>query len=65
MAKWKKYSKAETEEDRGGQKDILAEKATAIAEERNKTMEKIMKQLRLREDQKRSVTQIKIVRGKL
>jgi hypothetical protein len=62
MAKWKQYSKAEAEEDRH---KLLQKKSTAIAEEKNTTMEKIMKQLRLREDQKWSVTQIKIVRGGL
>jgi hypothetical protein len=52
----------EAEEDR---KSLLQKKATAITEEKNTTMEKIMKQLRFREDQKRSATQNKIVRGKL
>jgi hypothetical protein len=62
MAKWRKYSKAEAEEDR---KTFLQKKAMAIVEEKNTMMEKITNQLRLREDQKRSATQIKIVRGKL
>jgi predicted transcriptional regulator len=62
MAKWKHYSKAETKEDR---KTFLQKKATAIAEEKNKMMEKILKQLRLRDGQKRSETQIKIVWDKL
>jgi hypothetical protein len=43
MAKWRKYSKAEAEEDR---KTLLQKKTTAIAEEKNTTMEKITKQLR-------------------
>jgi hypothetical protein len=58
----RKYSKAEAEEDR---KTFLQKKATAIAVEKNKTMENITNQLRLREAQKLSATQIKIVRGKL
>jgi hypothetical protein len=62
MAKWRQYSKAEAEEDR---KTFFQKKATAIAEEKNTTMEKIMKQLRLIEDQKQSASKIKIVRGKL
>jgi hypothetical protein len=62
MSKWRKYSKADAEEDR---KTYLEKKATAIVEEKNTTMEKITKQLRLREDQKNSVTQIKMIRGKL
>jgi hypothetical protein len=62
MSQWRKYSKAEAAEDR---KTFLQKKATAIAEENNTTMEKIMEQLRLRESQKRSATQIKMVRGKL
>jgi hypothetical protein len=62
MTKWRQYSKAEAEEDR---KIFLQKKAIAIAEEKNTMMEKITKQLRLREDQKRSVTKIKIVWGKL
>jgi hypothetical protein len=45
MSQWRKYSKAEVAEDR---KTFLQNKATAIAEEKNTTMEKIMKQLRLR-----------------
>jgi biopolymer transport protein ExbB/TolQ len=61
MSQWRKYRKAEAEEDR---KTFLQNKATAIAEEKNTTMEKITKQLRLREAQKRSATQIKMVRGK-
>jgi hypothetical protein len=47
MYKWRKYRKAEAEEDR---KTFLQKKATAVAEEKNTRMEKIMKQLRLRED---------------
>jgi hypothetical protein len=43
----------------------LHKKATSIAEEKNTRMEKIMKQLRLRESQKISSTKIKMVRGKL
>jgi hypothetical protein len=62
MSKWKKYSKAGAEDDR---KTLLQKKATAIAEEKNTTMEKITNQLILREDQKRSATQIKMVQGKL
>jgi type III secretory pathway component EscR len=62
MSKWRKYSKAEIEEDRN---TFFQKKATAIAEEKNTTMENSMKQLRLREAQKRSATQIKMVRGKL
>jgi hypothetical protein len=62
MSQWRKYSKAEAAEDRN---TFLQKKATAIAEEKNTTMEKIMKQLRLRESQKRSYTQIKMVLGKL
>jgi hypothetical protein len=62
MSKWRKYSNAEAEEYR---KKFLQKKSTTIAEEKNTTMEKIMKQLRLREAQKRSSKQIKIVRGKL
>jgi hypothetical protein len=62
MSKWIKYSKAEAEEDRN---TLLQKKATAIAEEKNTTMENITKKLRLREDKKRSATQIKMVRGKL
>jgi hypothetical protein len=50
MSQWRKYSKAEAEEDR---KTLLHKKATVIAEEKNTTMEKIMKQLRLRESQKK------------
>jgi hypothetical protein len=46
MSQWRKYSKAEAAEDR---KTFLQNKATSIAEEKNTTMEKIMKQLRLRE----------------
>jgi hypothetical protein len=49
MSKWSKYSKAESEEDR---KTLLQKKATSITEEKNTTIEKIMKQLRLREAQK-------------
>jgi hypothetical protein len=62
MSQWRKYIKAEEAEDR---KTFLQKKATAIAEEKNTTMEKITKQLRLRESQKRSATQINMVRGKL
>jgi hypothetical protein len=62
MSKWRKYSKAEAEEDT---KTFLQKKATAITEENNTTMEKITKQLRLIEYQTRSVTQIKIVWVKL
>jgi hypothetical protein len=40
-------------------------KAMALTEEKNTMMEKITKQLRLREDQKRYANQIKIVWGKL
>jgi hypothetical protein len=46
MSKWRRYSKAEAEEYR---KILLQKKETAIAEEKNTTMEKIMNQLRLRE----------------
>jgi hypothetical protein len=49
MSKWRKYSKAETEEDRN---TFSQKKGTAISEEKNTTMEKIMKQLRLREAKK-------------
>jgi hypothetical protein len=62
MSQWRKYSKAEAAEDR---KTFLQKKATAITEEKNTTMENIMKHLRLRESQKRSDTEIKMVRGKL
>jgi hypothetical protein len=62
MSKWRKYSKADTEEER---KTFLQNKSTTIAEEKNTTMEKIMKQLRLRDAKKRSASQIKMVRGKL
>jgi hypothetical protein len=62
MSQWSKYSKAEAAEDR---EKLLQKKATAIAEDKNTTMENIMKQLRLRESQKRSATQIKMVRVKL
>jgi hypothetical protein len=62
MSKWRKYSNTEAEEDR---KKLLQKKATSIAVEKNATMEKITEQLRLREAQKRSATQIKMVRGKL
>jgi hypothetical protein len=51
--------------DRRGQKAFLQKKAAPIAEEKNTTMENIMNQLKLREDEKRSATQIKMVRGKL
>jgi hypothetical protein len=49
MSKWRKYNKAEAEEDRN---TFSQKKATAIAEEKNTTMEKITKQLRLREAKK-------------
>jgi hypothetical protein len=49
MSQWRKYSKAESAEDR---KTLLQKKATTIAEEKNTTMEKIMNQLRLRESHK-------------
>jgi hypothetical protein len=49
MSQWRKYSKAEAADDI---KTLLQKKATAIAEEKNTTMEKIMKHLRLRESQK-------------
>jgi hypothetical protein len=62
MSQWRKYSKAEAAEDR---KTFLHKKATKITEEKNTITEKIMKRLRLRESQKRSATQIKMVRGKL
>jgi hypothetical protein len=62
MSKWRKYSEVEAEEDKH---TLLQKKATEIAQEKNETMEKIMNQLRLREDQKRYVTKIKIVQGKL
>jgi hypothetical protein len=62
MSQWRKYSKAEVAEDR---KTFLQKKATANAEEKNTTMEKIVKKLRMRESQKRSATQFKMVRGKL
>jgi hypothetical protein len=62
MSQWRKYSKVEAAEDR---KTFLQKKATAIAEEKNTKMEKIMKQLRLRESQKRSATQIKMALEKL
>jgi hypothetical protein len=62
MSQWRKYSNAEAAEDR---KTFLQKKATAIAEENNTAMEKIMKKLRLGESQTRSATQIKMVRGKL
>jgi hypothetical protein len=62
ISKWNKYSKAEAEQNR---KTFLQKKATAITEKKNITMENITKQLRLREDQKRSATQIKMVCGKL
>jgi hypothetical protein len=62
MSQWRKYTKAEAAEDR---KTFLQKKATAIVEEKNTTMEKIMKQLRLRESQKRPATKINMVWGKL
>jgi hypothetical protein len=40
MSQWRKYSRAEAAEDR---KTFLQKKATAIAEEKNTTMEKIIK----------------------
>jgi hypothetical protein len=49
MPQWRKYSKAEAAEDRN---TFLQNKATAIAEDNNTKMEKITKQLRLRESQK-------------
>jgi hypothetical protein len=39
MSQWRKYSKAEAAEDR---KTLLQNKATAITEDKNTTMEKIM-----------------------
>jgi hypothetical protein len=45
MPQWRKYSKDKAAEDR---KKFLQKKATEIAEEKNTTIEKIMKQLRLR-----------------
>jgi hypothetical protein len=62
MSQWRKYSKYESAQDR---KTFLQKKEIAITEEKNTTMEKIMKQLRLRESQKLSATQNKMVRGKL
>jgi hypothetical protein len=62
MKKWKQYSKSEEAEDTN---TFLQKKAKTIAEEKNTMMEKITKQLRLREDKKRSATQIKIVWSKL
>jgi altronate dehydratase len=62
MSQWRKYSKAEAAEDIN---TFSQKKATAIAEEKNTTMKKMMKQLRLRDSQKRSATQIKMVRGEL
>jgi molybdopterin converting factor small subunit len=46
MSQWRKYSKSKADEDRN---TFLQKKATAIAEEKNTTMKKIMNQLRLRE----------------
>jgi hypothetical protein len=40
MSQWRKYSKAEAADDR---KTFLQKRATSIAEEKNTTMEKIMK----------------------
>jgi hypothetical protein len=60
MSKWRQYIKAEADIN-----TLLQKKAKAIAEENNTTMENITNQLRLREDQKRSATQIKIVWGKM
>jgi hypothetical protein len=50
-----------------GQKEILSEESNINCrrEEKNTTMEKITKQLRLRETRKRSATKINMVRGKL
>jgi hypothetical protein len=62
MSQWRKYSKAEAAEDR---KTFLQKKATAIAENKKTTMEKIKKQIRLIDSHKRAATQIKMVRGKL
>jgi hypothetical protein len=62
MSQWRKYSKAAAEEDI---KTFLQKKATSITEENNATIEKITKQLRLRETQRQSATQIKIFRGKM
>jgi hypothetical protein len=62
MSKWRKYSKAEAGEDKN---TVLQKKETSVAEEKNTTMEKITKQIKLREAQKRYATQIKMVRGKL
>jgi hypothetical protein len=59
MSQWRKYSKAEAAENR---RTLLQKKATSITEEKNTTMEKIMK--KLRKSQKRSATQIKMVWGK-
>jgi hypothetical protein len=49
MSQWRKYSKAEADEDR---KTLLQKKETEMSEEKKTTMEKIMKQLRLKESQK-------------
>jgi hypothetical protein len=62
MSQWRKYRKAEAAE---GRKTFLQKKVTAITEEKNTKMEKIMNHIRLRDSQKRSATQIKMVRGKL
>jgi hypothetical protein len=62
MFKWRKYSKAEAEEDI---KTFFQKKETAIVEEKNITMEKITKQIILIDDQERSSTQIKMIWGKL
>jgi hypothetical protein len=47
MSKWRKYNKAEAEDDRN---TFLQKKATAIVEDKNTTIEKIMKKIRLIED---------------
>jgi hypothetical protein len=60
MSQWRKYRKSEAAEDR---KTFLQKKETAIVEEKNTRMEKIMKQLRLRDAKKRSATKIKMVRA--
>jgi hypothetical protein len=64
MSQWRKYSKTEAAEDR---KTFLQKKATATAipEEKKKTMENITKQIRLRESHKLYPTQIKMIRVKL
>jgi hypothetical protein len=62
MSQLRNYSKDEAAEDR---KIFLKKKETSITEEKNTRIEKIMKQPRMRESQKRSATQIKMVPGKL